>query len=282
MGSKDNNNKKDKSDAALSPASVNDATSPPAPEFTFDDAVLQSVGTPLKEVIEKASILKRVFGISVEKFQLTESLLKNPLKFDQEIRARNIDPDSPTFRIITDGQLPLRQCLHPEACAKDIELPNYYCKFSDLRKEYVRYKSAGLSRALVPVKDVKNLPNMPPLPAQPSTIAEMFSGACFFTLFLRIWILRDLFCSVFRVKKKYTCCATCERYIIYFSLNWLALFRLLWPHISQIVINLLNTYLHISIKKTYIENSMNGLMYFLWGHYVIWNLSVFSRREWWL
>lgn len=98
------------------------------------------------------------------------------IQFDQEIRSRNIDPDSPTFRIITDGQLPLRQCLHPEACAKDIELPNYYCKFSDLRKEFVRYKSAGLSRALVPIKDVKNLSNMPPLPAQPSSISEMISG----------------------------------------------------------------------------------------------------------
>lgn len=109
-------------------------------------------------------------------------------QFDQEIRVRNIDPDSPTFRIITDGQLPLRQCLHPEACAKDLELPSYYCKFSDLRKEYVRYKSNGLSRALVPVEDVKNLSNMPPLPSQPTSIAEMFTGTsilqfCDFILF---------------------------------------------------------------------------------------------------
>lgn len=97
-------------------------------------------------------------------------------QFDQLVRSLNIDPDSPTFRIITDGQLPLRQCLHPEACAKDIELPNYYCKFSDLRKEFVRYKSAGLSRALIPVKDIKNLPNMPQLPALPASIAEMMEG----------------------------------------------------------------------------------------------------------
>lgn len=72
--------------------------------------------------------------------------------------------------------MPLRQCLHPEACAKDIELPTYYCKFSDLRKEFVRFKSGGLSRALVPVKDVKNLANMPALPVQPASIAEMISG----------------------------------------------------------------------------------------------------------
>lgn len=94
-------------------------------------------------------------------------------QFDQQIRSQNIDPDSPTFRLITDGQLPLRQCLHPEACAKDIELPNYFCKFSDLRKEYVRFKSGDLSRALVAIKDV---PNMPALPAQPTCIADMIAG----------------------------------------------------------------------------------------------------------
>lgn len=94
-------------------------------------------------------------------------------QFDQQIRSHNIDPDSPTFRLITDGQLPLRQCLHPEACAKDIELPNYFCKFSDLRKEYVRFKSGDLSRALVAIKDV---PNMPALPAQPTCIADMIAG----------------------------------------------------------------------------------------------------------
>lgn len=90
----------------------------------------------------------------------------------------NIDPDSPTFRIVTDGQLPLRQCLHPEACAKDIELPNYYCKFSDLRKEFLRYKTAGLSRAFVATKDGKTLPNMPALSSRPASIAEMIAGKC--------------------------------------------------------------------------------------------------------
>lgn len=98
------------------------------------------------------------------------------MQSDQFLRSLNIDPDNPSFRFITDGQLPLRQCLHPESCAKDIELPNYYCRFSDLRKEFVRFKSADLSRALVPIKDIKNLPNMPPLPAQPTSIAEMIAG----------------------------------------------------------------------------------------------------------
>ncbi|XP_055313922.1 RNA-binding protein fusilli isoform X2 [Sitodiplosis mosellana] len=150
QGEKEQNNKKDKTntpETATSTASTNaDTPAPSAPEFSFAETVLQKVGKPLKDVIEQ---------------------------FDQEIRSRNIDPDSPTFRLITDGQLPLRQCLHPQACAKDIELPNYFCKFSDLRKEFVRFKTSDAWRSVVPIKD---LPNMPPqMPVQPTSIADMIA-----------------------------------------------------------------------------------------------------------
>lgn len=100
------------------------------------------------------------------------------LQFDRYLRSMCIDPDSPNFRLVTDGPLPLRQCLHPEACAKDIDLPPYYCRYSDLRKEFVRYNSDDLSRALIPVKDAKKLPNMPALPAPPPSIADMMNGKC--------------------------------------------------------------------------------------------------------
>ncbi|XP_014616855.1 PREDICTED: RNA-binding protein fusilli isoform X1 [Polistes canadensis] len=47
-------------------------------------------------------------------------------------------------RFIVDGQAPMRQCLHPEACKKDIELPSHYNVFHDLRKEFVGcYSSHG-------------------------------------------------------------------------------------------------------------------------------------------
>ncbi|KAI4484774.1 hypothetical protein M0804_007340 [Polistes exclamans] len=47
-------------------------------------------------------------------------------------------------RFIVDGQAPMRQCLHPEACKKDIELPSHYNIFHDLRKEFVGcYSSHG-------------------------------------------------------------------------------------------------------------------------------------------
>lgn len=78
---------------------------------------------------------------------------------------------------MTDGQQPLRQCLHPESGAKDIHLPSYYWKFSDLRKDYVYSKSGDLSRAIIPIADVMKLPNMPAVPAPQSiSITDILNG----------------------------------------------------------------------------------------------------------
>ncbi|XKL59479.1 hypothetical protein PGB90_000495 [Kerria lacca] len=64
-------------------------------------------------------------------------LLETAIKqFDGYVKSLNIDPTSPLFRLVTDGQLPLRQCLHPEASSKNIELPEYYNVFHDLRKDF--------------------------------------------------------------------------------------------------------------------------------------------------
>jgi epithelial splicing regulatory protein 1/2 len=39
--------------------------------------------------------------------------------------------------LVTDGQLPLRQCLLPETCTKNIsDIPAVFCLFYDLRKEF--------------------------------------------------------------------------------------------------------------------------------------------------
>ncbi|EGI69308.1 RNA-binding protein fusilli [Acromyrmex echinatior] len=47
-------------------------------------------------------------------------------------------------RFVVDGQASMRQCLHPEACNKDIELPEHYNYFHDLRKDFVEcYSSHG-------------------------------------------------------------------------------------------------------------------------------------------
>ncbi|XP_057327456.1 RNA-binding protein fusilli isoform X3 [Microplitis mediator] len=47
-------------------------------------------------------------------------------------------------RFVVDGQAPLRQCLHPECYNKDLDLPEYYNYFYDLRKEFTNcYSTQG-------------------------------------------------------------------------------------------------------------------------------------------
>lgn len=101
------------------------------------------------------------------------------LQFDSYLRSLKIDHSS--VCLVTDGQLPLRQCLHPESCAKDIHLPSYYWKFSDLKKEFVQKQQSSTSgdsssRAL-PLADVMKLPNMPASSATISTaLADILNG----------------------------------------------------------------------------------------------------------
>lgn len=78
--------------------------------------------------------------------------------------------------LVTDGQLPLRQCLHPEAGAKDIHLPAYYWKFSDLKKEYFRSKLS--SSAQLSINDLTKLPNNITTSNVPPTasIADIMNG----------------------------------------------------------------------------------------------------------
>ncbi|TMW53652.1 hypothetical protein DOY81_001289, partial [Sarcophaga bullata] len=115
----------------------------PVENIELPIAVAQAAGKPLQEAIEE---------------------------FDEYLRSLSLyDTD---FKIITFGQLPLRQCLHREACVKEIGLPSYYNKFSDLRKEYSIFKSGDLSRALVPVKDIKRILQMPAV-TLPQSIGEI-------------------------------------------------------------------------------------------------------------
>ncbi|XP_045505455.1 RNA-binding protein fusilli isoform X1 [Colias croceus] len=88
-------------------------------------------------------------------------------QFDDFIRSLQVDPHSPLFRLVTDGQPPLRQCLHPEACSKDLSLPTYYARFHDLRKEYVR---AYTLRAVTPRAQPP-----PPPPDHPGSMLDMLN-----------------------------------------------------------------------------------------------------------
>jgi hypothetical protein len=56
--------------------------------------------------------------------------------------------------LITDGQLHLRQVLHPEAVRKSISLPPFFSCFYDLRKEFTKFylstQSSLFSQVLSP------------------------------------------------------------------------------------------------------------------------------------
>ncbi|XP_075985541.1 epithelial splicing regulatory protein fusilli isoform X2 [Anticarsia gemmatalis] len=91
-------------------------------------------------------------------------------QFDEFVRSLQVDPHSPLFRLVTDGQPPLRQCLHPEACSKELSLPTYYARFHDLRKEYVR---AYTLRAVAGPRP--HAPPPPPPPDHPTSLLDMLN-----------------------------------------------------------------------------------------------------------
>lgn len=74
-------------------------------------------------------LLKLKFSYTFICFGTTTLLFQ----FEGYCSGLGVSPYSLT--LVTDGQLPLRQCLHPEAANKDITLPLYYNQFADLRKE---------------------------------------------------------------------------------------------------------------------------------------------------
>ncbi|XP_050293632.1 RNA-binding protein fusilli [Anthonomus grandis grandis] len=62
-------------------------------------------------------------------------------EFEAYCASLHLDPHNQGFRLVTDGQLPIRQCLHPEVWRKEFELPDYYNSFHDLRKEVAQFLS---------------------------------------------------------------------------------------------------------------------------------------------
>ncbi|GBP62033.1 RNA-binding protein fusilli [Eumeta japonica] len=83
------------------------------------------------------------------------------------VRGSNfVHPKQASLHERIDGR---RQCLHPEACSKDIELPLYYARFHDLRKEYVRaYTLRAVAPAAAP-------PPPPPPPDHPLCLQDMLN-----------------------------------------------------------------------------------------------------------
>ncbi|KAL0125534.1 hypothetical protein PUN28_004564 [Cardiocondyla obscurior] len=65
-------------------------------------------------------------------------------------------------RFVVDGQAPMRQCLHPEACNKDIELPEHYNYFYDLRKDFVECYSSHGELSTLGVQEMLQYFGLPP------------------------------------------------------------------------------------------------------------------------
>jgi len=49
-----------------------------------------------------------------------------------------LEPYASDLCLVTDGQLPLRQCVHPQVGSKDIPLSSVFNEFYDLQKEFNR------------------------------------------------------------------------------------------------------------------------------------------------
>lgn len=60
-------------------------------------------------------------------------------QLDQFAKGKLQSESGRSFQVITEGQLHLRQVLHPEACNKNITLPDYFHTFYDLRKEFRKF-----------------------------------------------------------------------------------------------------------------------------------------------
>ncbi|XP_077543133.1 epithelial splicing regulatory protein fusilli isoform X1 [Haemaphysalis longicornis] len=76
------------------------------------------------------------YGISEEQLKNAVPLEQVIDQFSQWARARLEAEAGGQFYFVTDGQLPLRQALHPEAVRHGVLLPDAFYHFFDLRKEF--------------------------------------------------------------------------------------------------------------------------------------------------
>lgn len=98
---------------------------------------------------------------------LSEDLVKNgiPLhsalsQFNEYALSLQIHTKPSDFQLITDGQLPIRQTLHPEVSKKNLDLPVYYNHFHDLRKHFRLFYNVPKDQELNVPSDLLNYLSM--------------------------------------------------------------------------------------------------------------------------
>lgn len=135
-------------------------------QYLVWDAVCRKAVTEQQYIVRPPTedINENVLGEQCrEDFRLTEDQVKNgqPLEnvidsFDA-ILSKIAEGDTSRVAMVTDGQLHLRQVMHPKALARNFTLPDYYNSFYDLRKEF---KSFYHSEDTASVPDMLNFLSM--------------------------------------------------------------------------------------------------------------------------
>ncbi|XP_026856987.2 epithelial splicing regulatory protein 1 [Electrophorus electricus] len=104
---------------------------------------------PVNEILVKpenaelSEECKEDSGLSEEAVSAASPLEEALNQFNQRLSSEvNSEAGSSSFCLCTDGQLHLRQVLHPEASSKNILLPECFFSFFDLRKEFKKSVSS--------------------------------------------------------------------------------------------------------------------------------------------
>lgn len=80
---------------------------------------------------------RNLAGLSEEQVKNAKPLETVIDELDQFVKTKLTNGSQ--FTLITDGQLHLRQVIHPETCKKSIPLADYWYSFHDLRKEFCKF-----------------------------------------------------------------------------------------------------------------------------------------------
>ncbi|GFQ88306.1 epithelial splicing regulatory protein 1 [Trichonephila clavata] len=100
---------------------------------------------------------KTELGLSEEQVKTGQPLEQVVEQLDQFVQAKLGPDNAQSFHLVTDGQMHLRQVLHPEASQKNINLPHYYYSFFDLRKEFRKFYN---SEEIHSIQDMLNFVSM--------------------------------------------------------------------------------------------------------------------------
>ena len=122
------------------------------------------------DVHESCDATRTTFALNEEAMKSGQALEAIIEELDQFSKGKLHSESGRSFHVITDGQLHLRQVLHPEACTKCITLPAYFSTFYDLRKEFKKfYRNLSINS----IQDMTNYLCMEPDASADSAIQKV-------------------------------------------------------------------------------------------------------------